>query len=566
MFKSKNFVYTALLVVLTFLIGCSSVEVGKCPEQLPLYSMGSDINTSYTEGNPFIYGDRLYFTFDAGSDGSGPELLTYDLATNQLVEGDKLILDGLKLEGVPRHFETEIGEFIVFSAFNSRYAESGFDIYISDLIPNGLWSKPLRLSTIVNTQGNQITPFLSESGLMLYYASNHSGSEGYDIYQAEMSLTGEWFEPNKTDLINTPQNDINPQVMANGDIAFSSNRSGDFDIYYFEEGQGIRELEPVNTSYNEKNFHISNGLIYFSSDREGGCGSYDLYVMEICGGTILNGYVMDESGNPIEKGNLRIMDRDGNYSIMELSASPEFEYEIGEKGLYGLQYVNECEQTESDEYVINADCKPFQTSIYELDIIVSERKRRYSFEDYEFPFFATGYYKPMTKINLEELKQQFALGLIEPDSKESSYIENPEDRYDLLSLQIDKAIDNAVLYLFKRIQGLTEECNTDSKLYIDVTGYADPRPISEGSIYIGPDIIDDRVGVIKNGSEIDNILLSRLRAYYTAIEIEKKLKKLPSYSKVSEDIVWNITGGGVTAEAGKDNLLKRHVELSIEQR
>jgi outer membrane protein OmpA-like peptidoglycan-associated protein len=123
---------------------------------------------------------------------------------------------------------------IVISA-KMKNSGSGMDLFLSEK-SSGLWSKPERLT--INTNKNEISPFLSENGDTLYFASN--GIEGlgnYDLfYSTRNGGSMNWNYPiNMGNVINSP--DFDAYLFRKGNQVFwSSNRgSKDADIYFTEE-------------------------------------------------------------------------------------------------------------------------------------------------------------------------------------------------------------------------------------------------------------------------------------------------------------------------------------------
>jgi outer membrane protein OmpA-like peptidoglycan-associated protein len=123
---------------------------------------------------------------------------------------------------------------IVISA-KMKNSGSGIDLYLSEK-SSGSWSKPERLE--INTAKNEISPFLSENGDTLYFASN--GLEGlgnYDIYYSTRNGSAiNWSNPiNMGNVINSP--DFDAYLFRKGKQLFwSSNRgASDADIYFAEE-------------------------------------------------------------------------------------------------------------------------------------------------------------------------------------------------------------------------------------------------------------------------------------------------------------------------------------------
>ncbi len=129
---------------------------------------------------------------------------------------------------------TADGKRLYFSS-NKPGGYGGMDLYFSDL-EAGRWGLPMNLGPDVNTEGNEIFPFIS-ADRRLYFASNgHVGLGGLDIYYTTPKGKGDW---------NTP---VNPGAPLNSS-------HDDFGVTFNPEGTWG----------------------FFSSDREGGLGRDDIY-------------------------------------------------------------------------------------------------------------------------------------------------------------------------------------------------------------------------------------------------------------------------------------------------
>lgn len=102
------------------------------------------------------------------------------------------------------------------------------------------WTAPVTLGGIVNTAAADGCPFISRSGLSLYFASNRAGGlGGFDLWVTQRdSLDDPWEPPqNLGPAVNTAANEICPTVTLDGH------------------------------------------WLFFVSDRDGGCGAQDLYLV-----------------------------------------------------------------------------------------------------------------------------------------------------------------------------------------------------------------------------------------------------------------------------------------------
>ena len=126
------------------------------------------------------------------------------------------------------------------------------DLYHCYRKADGEWSSPESLGQAINTDGNEMAPFLHPDGKTLYFSSNkHVGMGGYDLFMSRRDADGRWSAPvNLGYPINTPGDEINFIVAADGHTALiSSVRDGGYggyDIYTFQLCDEVLQPEPVN--------------------------------------------------------------------------------------------------------------------------------------------------------------------------------------------------------------------------------------------------------------------------------------------------------------------------------
>lgn len=134
------------------------------------------------------------------------------------------------------------GTALYFSS-NRSGGYGGYDLYVS-YWTNNQWGIPKNLGPTINSQGNEVTPFLADN--TLYFASDfHVGLGGYDVFMSEV-YNGEWSEPyNMGNGVNSPSDDYFPTVNQLGELFIVSNRlggKGNNDIYkVFEKKPTIKD-------------------------------------------------------------------------------------------------------------------------------------------------------------------------------------------------------------------------------------------------------------------------------------------------------------------------------------
>jgi len=146
------------------------------------------------------------------------------------------------------------GNIMYFSS-NRPGGLGGYDIYAS-YFKEGMWTYPDNLGATINTQGNEITP--SFDGDDLYFSSDyHFGLGGYDLFKSYVD-NGEWTLPsNLGNGVNSPEDDLYGIKHPNtNDYYVSSNRlggKGNHDIYILTDMEKPVErelamIEPVSTT------------------------------------------------------------------------------------------------------------------------------------------------------------------------------------------------------------------------------------------------------------------------------------------------------------------------------
>jgi flagellar motor protein MotB len=190
------------------------------------------------------------------------------------------------------------GRLLFFTLCNHPDGFGSCDIYFSRF-ESGRWTKPRNAGSSLNTAGWEGQPSLSAFGDQLFFSSDRPGGRGKkDIWIAKLKEwkpdgTPVWGEiTNPGDSINTQGDEISPFIHPNGrDLYFCSDYwpgFGGYDIFhsYNKGGEGWSEAKnlgyPVNSPGNEQGMIIdrSGSTAYFSSNR-GTAGNMDIFSFEV---------------------------------------------------------------------------------------------------------------------------------------------------------------------------------------------------------------------------------------------------------------------------------------------
>ncbi len=137
------------------------------------------------------------------------------------------------------------GKTLYFASYRDSVNGTS-DLYKTTHSGNGKWSNPVRLGEVINTTGNEKSPFIHPDNKTLYFSSDSlPGLGGYDIFISKKDEKGNWGKPvNLGYPINTENDEVGFFVATDGRTAyFASNKINgrlNYDIYSFELYKEIR--------------------------------------------------------------------------------------------------------------------------------------------------------------------------------------------------------------------------------------------------------------------------------------------------------------------------------------
>ncbi len=183
---------------------------------------------------------------------------------------------------------------IIFSAIKNSANKS--DLYFSIKNGNEYWTVPELVSDNINTDYEELSPFLTskKNNLLLYFSSDRKGGKGgLDIYYSLFDVVAKtWANPISLPSVNTEFDEAFPSVphdtSADSILYFASNRSNDNNweiftaspnpvppIYIIVEGTVFNasfenQVSPIkNSNIIFRNFNSSKRLSVLSTDDYG---------------------------------------------------------------------------------------------------------------------------------------------------------------------------------------------------------------------------------------------------------------------------------------------------------
>jgi peptidoglycan-associated lipoprotein len=255
------------------------------------------INTPMAEYDPVYLNGELYFTSNRSNariyEATGTPFSDLYKATTKGANVDASTIAPLPITiNDPNVNEGCItfspdGKIMVFGKGNSgkRKGSSDVDLYLSRF-RNGAWSEPVPININLPDTWDS-TPAFSPDGRTLYFSSNRKGGHGgLDLYSAQMDSRGRFGKVrNMGTDVNTEGDELFPYVADNGKMYFSSNGHpgyGMLDIFVVNRANGHTKIDnlgqPVNSTGDDFGmFLFKPDRGFFTSNREDGKGDDDIY-------------------------------------------------------------------------------------------------------------------------------------------------------------------------------------------------------------------------------------------------------------------------------------------------
>ena len=242
--------------------------------------IGGDINRIGShQGSVYITpkGDVMYFT-RIELNGNDVSKSTLFYSTKQ---GDTWSPSN-EVKGINGNYMVKhpcIGELyekeVLFFSANMEGSKGGFDIYYATKNDDGSFGTPINLGNVVNTIGEEETPYYKE-GKLYFSSTGHPGLGGFDIFSTVWNGTA-WSTPeNLGKGINSSTNDRYFNMDSDGSIYLLSNRPG---------GRSLKSKTCCEDIYILKKEPLKvNLIVTTTNDKSKPLAGLNYSFMEIAGG------------------------------------------------------------------------------------------------------------------------------------------------------------------------------------------------------------------------------------------------------------------------------------------
>jgi len=256
------------------------------------FNAGAPLNTSQNEGAQTLSSNGSYMYFTACNRPGG--IGNCDIYFSAFKDGKWTEPSNLGLPVNTKHWESTPsisadGKTLFFSSSRPG-GFGGKDIWMSTLNEKNQWTEPVNLGSNINTEGDEISPFIHFDGKTLYFASDGLvGMGGMDLFVTRLKEDNTWSVPQNLGYpINTFNDEMGLIIESGGQKAYFSSirdKSKGKDIFSFNLYEAAR---PNPVSY-------MKGKVF---DKETGkllMAEYEL--INLSTGKIMMKNVTDDSGN-----------------------------------------------------------------------------------------------------------------------------------------------------------------------------------------------------------------------------------------------------------------------------
>ncbi len=418
--------------------------------------MGKPFNTESNEAVVGISADGNKLLIYRGNEDNGKlELITYNSEKLKWSKSKVVSRNLLSKDGETSAALSSDGTELFYVSRNRDLTAGGKDILYTTLNEKGKWEDPRNIGGLINTPYDEEGVFLTADGKHLYFASKgHNTMGGFDIFRSERAANGGWSAPENLGYpINTPDDEV----------LYILDMSGDYGYYSTirEGGLGSKDIYKVIFLGSEKELITStkDQLVAGPGDQKRGFLTLPV-LPELDTSIVVTGHVLDtlDGVHPLIA-SLTYMDPEGYIREIRTISNDSGVYvaRLPEATIYGVE--------------INAT-----GYLYFLDIIdlTNQSGEAKVVQDFYLQKIEVG-----TKVVLENIYFQTGKSVLRPESNDAldqvlRFLENNPD----MKLEISGHTDNTGSLRIN--QKLSRERAKAVVTYLVVRGIPETMLVYEG--------------------------------------------------------------------------------------
>ncbi|AWW29767.1 OmpA family protein [Echinicola strongylocentroti] len=163
------------------------------------------------------------------------------------------------------------GNILIYTSCDAPDSYGSCDLYIAYKV-GGEWQEPMNMGDKVNSRYWDSQPSLSADGSILFFSSNRRGGfGGNDIYYAVRQRDNSWSDPvNVGETINTELDEVSPFIYFNNELLFFASNGhmgfGGMDLFNSKIKNAEFE-QPVNLGY-PINDHLDQLALFITAQQD----------------------------------------------------------------------------------------------------------------------------------------------------------------------------------------------------------------------------------------------------------------------------------------------------------
>lgn len=318
---------------------------------VPFHPVGAGpiINTAHSEYSPLISVDGQHLVFTRNIQNPGDFIGQEDIYIAQKDSTTWINarpMSGVNTVGNEGAFAISgDGYYIVFAACDRRESYGSCDLYYSMFMDNE-WTKPVNMGKVVNSVTWDSHPTLSADGRTMIFSSRRKGSVGgADLWMTQKDEKNSWMTPwNLGSVLNSTGDDESPFLHPDGQTLYFRSDGhpgmGGFDIFYsrFDTYNNTWSTPinigfPINTEGDEGSLSVSSDgkTAWFASNTNYNDNTLlkniNIYSFELYENarpvptTYVKGYIQDINTQKPLAGDVELMDLITNKTLFKTTTA-----------------------------------------------------------------------------------------------------------------------------------------------------------------------------------------------------------------------------------------------------